>query len=996
MLAPIGTTMESQVPEGKATPASTATSGGSGSLGAHLGGARADFVASLGRVVRDARVLLTALEAEPGSPAAKGDLRAKLTLLGTGARLLGFDVITRTLLDADGVFERAAEGEVPASDLANLTQILDDLPSLAWGEIPSAAPLLAAEAPPGEDADPDVPAPLRRCALIFGGDLLAEALTDEAYGGVPFECERTEHVQVALVLARSLAPDVVLVDGDVREALDLVEGLLDDPLTEPTPILVIGSFAGAPEQAARYVALGVARTISKPTSPEALRQAADEAISQREGLTTRISLGEPTLEQLGERLAEEVRRALVESVDLKGRGCRVPLGEGTEVLGAIWGAIARVREVVTARTDGAVRFANRGPEGATALAPWLHPDVARGDRDLSRGRGPAVDVKLTGRRVVVADDDPGVTWFIADLLKTAGCTVYEALDGQTALELAYEHSPELVVSDILMPELDGFALCRALRRDVALRDVPVVLLSWKEDLLQRVRELGASAAAYLRKESDSRAIVARVREVLRPRTRIEARLKSGGEVHGRLDGLTVHSLLSLVCALRPNSRISVRDASFLYEMEVRFGSPQRATRTSGDGSFLRGSPVITGMLGVGAGRFTVADSTGSIRGELEGNLADQLAQPLAYARGALHSVTGARIMGAERVLLDEQVLDAYLRATPEPARALIRKIAAGTAPRDVLLSGEVDPGLLEDVLSDLASRGAVAAVLGSDGVDLLGPAISWATAVMDGEHRRHPSSAASMRARRPSMPPSVGKQKSQSAASVGVKAAEPGPEPRVERSPVFSGAPTPSPVEKTDVDTTVYEENPEASIPIAMETSEPAPAATKEQAGLTAPSKSRQQPERERESSMTPLASVTVAEARKPQRQLWQYAAIVAGAAVVVWMALRMSTPATPPEPEARSASGAPTAETAESPPKVTFAEIAPGVDVPPGQGLLEVTAPPTVEIRVDDVPRGHGPVVRVALVAGNHEVRLGADAKRRVLEVRAGRTTRVEVSQVP
>jgi len=66
-----------------------------------------------------------------------------------------------------------------------------------------------------------------------------------------------------------------------------------------------------------------------------------------------------------------------------------------------------------------------------------------------------------------------------------------------------------------MPGLDGFALSRALRRDVALRDTPVILLSWKEDLLQRVRELGASAAAYLRKESDSRAIVARAKEARR-------------------------------------------------------------------------------------------------------------------------------------------------------------------------------------------------------------------------------------------------------------------------------------------------------------------------------------------------------------------------------------------------------------------------------------------------------------------------------------------------
>src|SRR5258708_11797787 len=184
-----------------------------------------------------------------------------------------------------------------------------------------------------------------------------------------------------------------------------------------------------------------------------------------------------------------------------------------------------------------------------------------------RGPGGGDGVRMTGRRVVVADDDPGVTWFISDLLRTAGCDVYEALDGTTALDLAFRIPPELVVSDILMPNLDGFALCRALRRDVALRDTPVILLSWKEDLLQRVRELGASAAAYMRKESGSRAILARVREVLRPRARIELRLKGDGEVRGRLDGLTPRLLLELLCLIRKDARVSVRDATYLHEVE---------------------------------------------------------------------------------------------------------------------------------------------------------------------------------------------------------------------------------------------------------------------------------------------------------------------------------------------------------------------------------------------------------------------------------------------
>src|SRR5690606_24044328 len=121
--------------------------------------------------------------------------------------------------------------------------------------------------------------------------------------------------------------------------------------------------------------------------------------------------------------------------------------------------------------------------------------------------------------ILVADDDPSITWFLAGVFKAAGATVVEARDGARALELAKHRAPDLVVTDVLMPRLDGFSLCRALKRDVVLRDVPVVLLSWKEDLLQRVRELGADADGYLRKEANAGIIVQRVRELLKRRRR---------------------------------------------------------------------------------------------------------------------------------------------------------------------------------------------------------------------------------------------------------------------------------------------------------------------------------------------------------------------------------------------------------------------------------------------------------------------------------------------
>jgi CheY-like chemotaxis protein len=993
------------------------------------GGARADFVASLGRKIADARAVLETLEARPKDPGPRDELRRKLHALASGAKLLKLEAMGKSLAGAESILDRAAKaGRLSGDDAAELVTVLDDLPALAWAD-PKRERESAREV--------EAPAPEKppRQALIFGPELLAEALVDEGDwdGTDTFECERTEHVQAGIGLARSLAPDVVVVDADAPQALEIVEALLDDPLTEPVPIVVVGTFP-TPEVAARYVALGVARTLPKPISPEELRGACADSIAQREGRTVRLALGEPTLEQLGERLADEVRNALVVSVDVAARGVKVPLGEGTEVLGAIWGAIARVREVVTSRTEGVVRFPQQGPEGAVALAPWLHSDVARGDRTTARGRGPAADVKLPGRRVIVADDDPGVTWFIADLLRTAGCVVHEALDGATALDLAFEMSPELVVSDILMPGLDGFALCRALKRDVALRDTPVVLLSWKEDLLQRVRELGASAAAYMRKETDSRAILARVREVLRPRARVEARLKAPGEVRGRLDGLTVRSLLEIVCAARPSSRILIRDASFLYEIEVREGAPRRITRTAGDGTFHRGPEVFSAMLGVGAGRFTVADSNEKIAADLPGALAAQLAGPIAQARGAAYATTGAHMMQVERVLLD---IEAYLRATPEPARSLIQRLAEGASPRAILLGGEVDPALLEDVLADLAARGAIAAVTGAGGADLLAPAVDRARATMAGSVRS-PSSAPprSGRAGPPAeSPPSykraadgpavaapeprsatpssladaVMREISDRSPSPGTARGEPAPRPIVEPSalrPRSSSHPpddeiTGEAADRTDVDHVSVEpgaDEPSIPIPIDVEASQPpvivsdpfAATESAEEEAAPADEQVTTEPDaRRRRAHVTDPteeqpAPILATEVRRAPRQGWLYGATLVMAAIVMYAAYRM----TPDAGGGKHPEGASAAT-------VTFEDLPPNVEVSEGQGLLELVSVGPAGVKIDNEVRGRGSSYNVPLAAGLHKVQAGNDEPRMV-EVQAGRATRLDLANRP
>jgi CheY-like chemotaxis protein len=1037
--------MASDRPESKASKDAAADLALPKEAGHKLGGARADFVASLGRKVLDLRAVLSALESDRRATGLRDELRRKLHALGAAARLLHFDAMATCIADAEGVLERAARGEPPtSSELLGIGQAIDDLPALAWGEGPPSAP-----AP----AKASALTPFSISALVVGGEAVADALTEEGESAESiFECERTEHAPAALGLARSLAPDVVIVDSDVEGALELVEWLLDDPLTEPVPILVLGTFKG-PTEEARFVALGVAKTLARPIAPVALRRACREVVDQREGRTMRVALGEPTLEQLGERLAEELRRALVDSVDHAARGCRVPLGEGAEVVGALWGAIARVREVITMRTNGAVRYSGDGPEGAVALAPWLHLDALASDRFASsgRGRGAAADVSLDRRCVIVADDDPGVTWFISDLLRSTGCVVHEALDGARALQMAYELSPELIVSDILMPGLDGFALCRALRRDVALRDTPVILLSWKEDLLQRVRELGASAAAYLRKESDARAIVARVREVLRPRARVEARLRGDGEVRGRLDGLTVHSLLKLVSALRTSARISIRDASFLYEVDLHNGTPRRATRTSADGSFQSGERVLAALLGVGAGRFVVAPLSPSpmapAEGDLAGTLDAQLSRPIAFARMALDATTGANTMHVRSVALDEEMVKGYLLATPPPARALVHRIASGDSPRDLLLRGDVAPSLLEDVLADLAARGAILAVHSYGGQDLFrggdesglaGPSAtpsplptsdlvarelplvkeaaarrhrastrvdsdreprsssaspsSLEDAVMRAMSDRSPSSPAPPSSERPPIiEPSELRPRSSNppaAAPTGSLSSFPPAAmvPGTSSSGETRAAPDLSKTEPMQFDGTAAatEDNAsrEISIPIDMDPSRTPPPASSVSSAESSSTESSG------EASKQTDASAELGQSSKLG------VIIVGGLVLTLALAVIGGTRWLTPDHGTLAVEGA-----VSTPPGVTYEDIPLTVAVPDGQGLIDVAAGTGQAIRVDGAeptpPREDGRV-RLPAVVGTHTVSVGGAGKERSrsVQVRAGQATRVDFDE--
>ncbi|HEM62373.1 MAG TPA: response regulator transcription factor [Chloroflexi bacterium] len=115
-------------------------------------------------------------------------------------------------------------------------------------------------------------------------------------------------------------------------------------------------------------------------------------------------------------------------------------------------------------------------------------------------------------RVLVVDDDPGIVKLVRAYLEQAGFGVLTAHDGKKALQIARNDKPDLVILDLMLPEMDGWDVCRALRKE---SDVPIIMLTARVEESDKLIGLELGADDYVTKPFSPRELVARVRSVLR-------------------------------------------------------------------------------------------------------------------------------------------------------------------------------------------------------------------------------------------------------------------------------------------------------------------------------------------------------------------------------------------------------------------------------------------------------------------------------------------------
>jgi two-component system alkaline phosphatase synthesis response regulator PhoP len=123
--------------------------------------------------------------------------------------------------------------------------------------------------------------------------------------------------------------------------------------------------------------------------------------------------------------------------------------------------------------------------------------------------------KASAKKILIVDDEPDILEFLQYNLKKEGFVVVTAQDGLQGLAAAEQHKPDLILLDIMMPEMDGVELCRQLREKKEFQDTPIAFLTARDEDFSQITALDVGGDDYITKPIKPRVLLSRINALLR-------------------------------------------------------------------------------------------------------------------------------------------------------------------------------------------------------------------------------------------------------------------------------------------------------------------------------------------------------------------------------------------------------------------------------------------------------------------------------------------------
>ncbi|MCK5033971.1 MAG: response regulator [Calditrichia bacterium] len=160
-------------------------------------------------------------------------------------------------------------------------------------------------------------------------------------------------------------------------------------------------------------------------------------------------------------------------------------------------------------------------------------------------------------KILIVDDNPSVLKLLNISLSKAGYNIVEADNGETAFEVANKEHPDLIISDIMMPQMDGIELCWMIRENSEVPLVPFIFLTSFDDSEMEIRGFRAGADEYLSKPIDRKELLERVEELLERTGKLKT-IEDTTETKKAFSGdLTDLSIVELVQMLNLNKKSGI-------------------------------------------------------------------------------------------------------------------------------------------------------------------------------------------------------------------------------------------------------------------------------------------------------------------------------------------------------------------------------------------------------------------------------------------------------
>ena len=122
---------------------------------------------------------------------------------------------------------------------------------------------------------------------------------------------------------------------------------------------------------------------------------------------------------------------------------------------------------------------------------------------------------MSDKRILVVDDEEHIVELIKFNLEKEGCTVFTANSGDVALKIAKDKMPDLILLDLMLPGIDGLEVCKLIRKDENISEIPIIMITAKSEEIDKIVGLEIGADDYITKPFSVREMVARVKAIMR-------------------------------------------------------------------------------------------------------------------------------------------------------------------------------------------------------------------------------------------------------------------------------------------------------------------------------------------------------------------------------------------------------------------------------------------------------------------------------------------------